>query len=99
MEKIGKISNLGRKREFEMEKIAKISKLGRKKDFKMEKTVEIAILELGWKWHLAPVISYNKKPPIWQELTGNRDFREIDFGELRPDCIREVKKSKQQNAT
>ena len=37
MEKIAKISNLGRKREFKMEKTVEISILERKREFKMEK--------------------------------------------------------------
>ena len=76
MEKIAKISILGRESEFEMEKIAKISNLGIKREFKMEKTVEISILERKrefkmekqskfpfWNQGVAPrlVISYN--PP------------------------------------
>ena len=37
MEKIGKISNLGRKKEFKMEKTVEISILERKIELKMEK--------------------------------------------------------------
>ena len=47
MEKIGKISNLRRKKEFKMEKTGKISNLRRKKEFKMEKIDKISILILA----------------------------------------------------
>ena len=44
MEKTGKISILGRKKEFKMEKIVEISILRRKREFKMEKIAKISIL-------------------------------------------------------
>ena len=98
MEKMVKISSLGGKREFKMEKTVKISNLRKKSEFKLEKTVEISILELGCKYPLTITISHNKKNPYSRKQFKNRSFRELDFVKSRLDFIKDVKKSKQQNA-
>ena len=97
MEKRVKISILRRKKEFKMEKTAEIFILGRKREFKMEKTVKISILELRYECtlNLQYVII---KTPLCQKITRKSSFQRSRFCRIIPNCIREVKKSKQQNA-
>ena len=91
MEKIGKISILGRKKEFKMEKMVKISILGRKRELKMEKRVKISILGRKKEFKmektvkisilelggvpLVSTISYNRKSPIWTRVIQKSRFQ------------------------